>query len=279
MRSETILLGFALLLLASCNGRNPETTEARSPSVESEEKAKPGEVLLTRESQEAGGIAVQTISPARLNETIAATGQITVNEDQTFTVGALLDGRVVSVAARVGDRVAKGQVLARIHSHEVHDARAAYKVAELELMRTRSALIYAERIRDRASRLLEIRAGSRQELDTAEAELRNAKTMVSNAEVNVAKERTHIVEFLDIPVEDDDSKPDKADDFVPVRAPANGLVIDRKVTPGTVVATGSDLFRITTTNSVWMIANVNETDLSQVKPGMPVRVLVRAFPE
>src|SRR5207237_7315066 len=101
-----------------------------------------------------------------VNEISSATGQFTVDEDQTWIVGALLDGRVVSVSARVGDRVRAGQVLARIHSHEVHDARASYKSADLELARARMAESYAQRIRDRAKRLFDLRAGSQQELDS-----------------------------------------------------------------------------------------------------------------
>jgi cobalt-zinc-cadmium efflux system membrane fusion protein len=175
--------------------------------------------------------------------------------------------------------VKAGDVLARIHSHEVHDARATFKSADLELARAKMAEGYAQRLRDRAKRLFDLKAGSQQELDSAEAELRNAHAAVRDAEVKVSKERTHIVEFLDIPLEDDDHDKANPDDFVPVKAPASGMIIERKATPGTVVSTGNEVFRITSTQSVWMIANVNEADLGQIRVGMPVRILVRAFPD
>ncbi len=271
----------AAAVLAGCGSRDGggEAVKAAAPKA-AEEKKHAGQITLTEEQQRNGAIQVAVVRPEMVSQTISATGQFTVNEDQTWIVGALLDGRIVSVEAKVGDRVKAGEVLARIHSHEVHDARAAYKSAELELARAKMAEGYAQRLRDRAKRLFDIKAGSQQELDAAEAELRNAQTAVRDAAVKVGKERTHIVEFLDIPLEDDDHPgANDPNDFVPVKAPAAGMVIDRKATAGTVVSTGNEVFRITTTGSLWLIANVNEADLGQLRVGMPVRILVRAFPD
>lgn len=266
----------ALAGLCGCGA--PPVAETKAAEKSAEAKKKPGEVVLSPESQKTGGIEVETIQPTSVSQSISATGQLTVNEDQTFMVGALLDGRVVSVAAKVGDRVQSGQVMARIHSHDVHEARAAYKSADLELARARMAESYAQRLRDRAKRLFDLRAGSQQELDSAEAELRNAQTAVRDAQVKVEREKSHIIEFLDVPLEDDDHTGKDPADYVPVKAPASGVVIDRKATPGTVVSMGDEMFRLTTTETLWMIANVNEADLGQLRVGLPVRILVRAYP-
>ncbi|MDZ4801651.1 MAG: efflux RND transporter periplasmic adaptor subunit [Bryobacteraceae bacterium] len=264
-------------VLAGCGSREPAKAEAKEGSKAADKK-KAGEITLTEESQKTAGIQTVAVKPERLSETLQATGQFTVNEDQTWSVGALLDGRIVSVAARVGDRVKAGAVLARIHSHEVHDARAAYKSADLELARAKMAEGYALRLRDRARRLFDLKAGSQQELDAAEAGLRNAQSAVRDADVKVEKERTHIVEFLEIPIQEEVHSGADEDDYVPVKAPAAGMVIERKATPGTVVSSGNEIFRITSTESLWMMANVNEADLGQLRIGQAVRILVRAFP-
>ena len=276
----------AVLSVCSCSGPGAADPGAVARAGEksagagtTEPKKKAGEIVISPESQRTGGIEVQVIQPAAIGESISATGQLTVNEDQTWTVGALLDGRVVSVAVNVGDRVNSGQVLAHIHSHDVHEARAAFKSADLELARARMAASYAQRVRDRAKRLLDLRAGSQQEMEAAEAELRNAQTAVRDAQVKVDKEKAHITEFLDVPLEDDDSRRGDPNDYVPVKAPASGVVIDRKATAGTVVSTGHEMFRITTTSSLWMTANVNEADLGKLRVGMPVRIFVRAYPD
>ena len=264
-------------LLTGCGSREASTAEAKHGPAPEAAKKKAGEIRLSTEAQRNAGIEIQKVEPRSVSETISATGQLTVNEDQTWSVGALMDGRVVSVSAKVGDHVKGGQVLARIHSHDVHDARAAYRTAEAELARAESAEVLARRIRDRARRLLELKSASLQEAESAQADLRNAETAVRNAKIALGKERTHIVEFLDVPIDDNDSRDEN--DFVPVKAPAAGIVLDRYATPGTVVATGDPVFRITSTSSLWMTANVNESDLGQLRPGQAVRILVRAFPE
>lgn len=272
------LLCLLAAVLAGCGSREPANPEAKAEEGKPAEKKKSGEITLSTESQQTAGIQTVALKLESLSETLQATGQFTVNEDQTWTVGALLDGRIVSVAARVGDRVKAGDVLARIHSHDVHDARAAYKSADLELARAKMSEGYAQRLRDRAKRLFDLKAGSQQELDTAEAGLKNAQSAVRDAQVKVEKEKTHIVEFLDIPLHDGVHSGADEDDYVPVKAPAAGMVIDRKATPGTVVSAGNEVFRITSTESLWMMANVNEADLGQLRIGQPVRILVRAFP-
>ena len=58
------------------------------------------------------------------------------------------------------------------------------------------------RQRDRAERLFKLTAISREQLENANQELRNAETATRQAKIAAAKARTHLTEFLDI-------KPDK----------------------------------------------------------------------
>lgn len=275
---RTILLVSILVFVIAC-GRKAANTEAREAPTPAIEPGRAGTLLLEPEAQRNAGLEIQPVLAEQVNETISATGQLTVNEDQTWSVGSLMDGRVVSIAAKVGDRVAAGQVLARIHSHDVHDARAAFRTAQTELTRSESAESLAQRVRDRVLRLLELKAASQQELESAEGDLRNARSAVQNAQIALARERAHLVEFLEVPVNDNDSKRGDPDDFVPIKAPAAGIILERSVTPGSVVAAGDQAFRITSTSTLWMIANVNEADLARLRPGQPVRLQVRAFPD
>ncbi len=119
-------------------------------------------------------------------------GRLTFSEDQTWHVGAIASGRIEKMSARVGDMVMTNQILGRLHSHEVHEARAGYQQAQSELERARSAQGYAKQRRDRTQRLLELRAGSRQDLETAEADLQNAQAAIEKAQSEVEKERAHL---------------------------------------------------------------------------------------
>lgn len=274
----TIALAPAFLLLGSCSGeRHAEAAKSNPPATQDK---KAGEVRMDSLAQRNAGIAVTELRPQAVSESIAATGELTYNEEQTWTVGALLDGRITNVLVKAGDAVRQGQVLAQLHSHEVHDARAAFKKASADLGRYEAAASQARRMRDRAKRLLALKAASQQEVEVAESDVRSAETAVQNARTELEKERVHITEFLDVPLEDDaHNQPGHEDDFVPIKSPARGVVVEKKATAGTVVSSGDEVFRISNLSSLWMMASVNEADLQYLQVGQPVRVLVRAYPD
>ena len=285
MRS-LLLVGFCCLLVSGC--RAPEGSPVKEQTAAAAAKVDPKsaerQLTLTSEAQRAMSIVSEEARSRATAEVIVATGQLTVNEDQTWHVGALSDGKVDEVLANVGDAVRQGQVLARMHSHDVHEVRAAYQAAEAELDRARTAEAYARRVRDRALRLLALKAASQQEVEGAETDLHAAETTVTKAQSELEKQRIHLTEFLGLPVEEKDHGGDKPvhhhdEDDIPVAAPAAGIVFQRKITLGTVVVPGNEIFTITDPSSLWMIAAVNEADLSRVHIGQVVRILVKAYPD
>lgn len=268
----------ALVLLAglaiACNRQEP--TQAAAIDAPAETKRGAGEVILDAARQKNAGIETASVQPSSVSETVSATGALTVNEERTWRVGSHIEGRVVDVLANPGDRIKKGFVLAHLHSHQVHDSRSDYRRASDELARAKSAEELARRLRDRAARLFELKAGSRQEVDAAEANLREAASAVRNADTEVNRVRTHIMEYLGVPLTEG---PAAHSSDIPIRSPDSGLLIERNVSAGSVVSVGQDMFRITDPNSLWMIASVAEADLQHLRVGRAVRVLVRAHPD
>src|SRR5204863_3846122 len=114
-------------------------------------------------------LTVASAEEAPVGTPVASTGQLQVNEDATWVVGAMSDGKILSVPVGVGDFIRKGQPLAILHSHEVHDARASLRQATSELARQRVLQEQARAVRDRARRLFDLRAMSREQLESAEA--------------------------------------------------------------------------------------------------------------
>lgn len=267
-----------LLLTAGCKTGVPPSSKA---SAKEAEKARtgPGIVLLTEHSQRLAGVVTEALVAEKVADVIHAPGVLTLNEDQTFGVGALVNGRLVSVSAGPGDLVSAGQVLARMHSHEVHDSRASFRKAEEDLDRARTAESYAVRARDRAVRLFDLKASSRNEVDRAEMEVRNAQAAVKNAQVEMERERTHLTEFLEVPARESRSGHAHEGDDIPLRAPAAGTVVARHYPAGAVVSTGQEVFRISNLSSLWLIANVNEAELGGLRSGLPASVSVRAYPD
>ncbi len=274
------ILAGAALLLASCGGDPVETAK---PAAEVPVAVKAANsVTFSQELQAGSGVAVTVVSEQALPEVVRATARLTNDENHTWRVGAVAEGRIERVQANPGDVVKKGQLLAQMHSHDIHESRALYKRAKADLARAEGTLKYQEGVRDRAKRLLDLRAGSVAQLEQAETTFKSAQTDVRNAGFEVARTEAHLTEVLGIPAEETDIPrgPDGDDnDYIPVRAPADGVVLSRNVTLGTVVTPSNDLFVLSDLSTVWAIAEVNEEYLGKLRVGMLVNVFVQAYPE
>ena len=272
---KILLVIAAALTLFGCGQKS-----ASAPSEASQkpkEKESFGTITLDQSAQQKGHIVVASVTAKVVAEIVTAPGHLTVSEDQTWRIGAVVSGKVNALTAKLGDFVKAGQVIGRIHSHDVHEARAAYQQAWTELERVRAAEAYSRRRRDRAARLLELKAGSRQDLETAESELRDAQAAIDKAQSEIGKERSHLTEILHIPVSDRPGSETEED--VPIFAPASGVVQQRKATIGSVVNAGDELLSLSDTRTLWMIAAANEGDLSKLRPGQAVRIEVRSYPD
>jgi len=201
---------------------------------------------------------------------IEVTGQVAINEERSVRVGSLFTGRILEVPVRTGDRVRKGQPLAKMHTHEVHEAQAEYAKALAELNQRKKQAEYAKTLLDRAERLYQAKALSLNELERAKLEFNTAREEVARAEAERERAIGHR-EHLGLPDNLDYDQP------VIVRAPAPGIVIKREITPGASVNPGDNLFFISDLSSVWVIAQAPEKNLPALKIGAQVQIKVAAY--
>lgn len=276
------LLAALLLLAAGCGARKSETVQAEAQSRPSAPAAPETHVTLTEAAQKQSGVVTVPVTVGNVAEALPVSGRITLNENQTWRVGAITEGRILKVSANPGDVVTAGHVLALMHSHEVHEGRALYQRAISEAARARTNENLARRVRDRAKRLYDLKAASLEQLEHAENELRNTQSSVAQAQIEVERTRTHLIDFLGVQLDEPDhhepGSHDGDDDLIPIKAPAAGIIIRRSVTPGTVVQPGTETFTISNLGMLWMMAAVPEEHLSSLKINMPVKVTVQAHP-
>ncbi len=283
----TIPRAFPLLLLAlltACSKEAPPPkVEAAKPEPPSAPATPANQVILDQKMQQEARIATASVIERAAPQLVDANGRLTVNEVRTWHVGAVTDGRVVKALLMPGDPVRKDQVIAGLHSHEIHEARAEYRRSSQELTRLKTVLSYSQKQRDRMKRLFDLKAASLEQVEHAETEFKNAQTAVINAETEVERTRVHLVEFLQVSPdghqEHTEGDTDHDGDLIPVKSPADGIVLERKVTAGSVVKGGDDLFIVTDPGSLWMIAAVSEDNVGKLRIGMPVKVRVQAYPD
>ncbi|MBI2689628.1 MAG: efflux RND transporter periplasmic adaptor subunit [Acidobacteria bacterium] len=271
-------LAAVTVLLAAC-GAKPEPVKAEKKAAES--KAAPGEVRLSAELQKTSGLQIVDVERRNVPLTFRVNGRLVADEERTHKAGAITDGRVVKLFFNVGDRVQKGQVLARLHSHDIHESRASYQKAKVEMTRLETQLSYAQRSRDRIHRLHDLKAASQEQSDNADNEFRHALANVQAGRLEVIRARQHLEEFLEVSAEEPpghkEGELEHDDDMIPVKAPAGGVIISRSVTAGSVTKPGDDLFVISDLSSIWMIGAVPEENMGRIRAGMSAQVFVRAF--
>lgn len=279
--AASFLVLVTLALILSCG--KAETPKVEAAASEAAPNSGPASMPVSAAGRAAAGIATTVASYQSVEGDEEAPGQLTWNEDRTWFVGTVAGGRVAEVNVRVGDPVGAGMVLARYHSHEVHDTRASLRQSQTELTRAKSQLDLSRRNLERMKRLLELKAVPQVHVDDAAADVRNSQAAVEKAQADIDRERQHLTDVLDLPETSQHAEHPPGehgeDELIPVKAPANGVVVERKINPGSAVTAGEQVFRIADPDSLWALAAFPERLLPQLRAGQSVEVRAQAFPE
>jgi multidrug efflux pump subunit AcrA (membrane-fusion protein) len=223
--------------------------------------------VISPAEQLAQKIEVQAVQMHDLPAVLSLPGHIALPDNATWRVGVLTDGRVEKVYANLGDYVHKGQILARMHSHDVHDARAAYQTALADRARFDSAQALAQTEYDRTQRLYALKAASLEQTQIAHQELVNAQTEAKNASIAVTRERTHLEDTLGVPADVPEDSHNENDELIPIAAPASGYVLEKSVTPGVTIQPSTDAFVIGDLSRLWLLASVRADQLPRLHVG------------
>lgn len=261
-----------LVLLAGCS-KEQKSVQAAQPA---RPEATPGEIVIPA-SQQAGIIESKPAQLTEMPEMIRVPGKITLPDNGNWRVGSMADGRIEEINVSQGDYVHKGQVLARMHSHAVHDVKAEYLTAISDRSRLQSAEGVARQNYERTQRLYNLKAASLEQVELAHQQWVDAQTAFHNAEIAVHREREHLEETLGIPAASVESASEEAE-LIPVRAPASGYILQKNVTPGTVVQTSTDLFLIGQISRLWLTASVRDEFLGRLKVGQKAGISVNGAP-
>jgi cobalt-zinc-cadmium efflux system membrane fusion protein len=233
--------------------------------------------IIQPASQETAGFAITKVHARPLPLTTTAVGSLTVNEEKTDHIGVAFAGVITQVLVNVGDQVKDGQVLARLHSHDLHEAVSAYLSGLAEAERTRRQIDYTRSNRERYDSLYQIKFASRQEAEQAAMNYRNAVADRDKAQAMLQAARTHLADMLEV-ADDKISESDLHAETIPIKTPRSGIVMALYVTPGMALNPGAQAFTVSGPATLWMMAAVSEENIDGLRIGMPVTIRVRAYP-
>jgi cobalt-zinc-cadmium efflux system membrane fusion protein len=200
--------------------------------------------------------------------TVEVPGQLVPNEDRTARLASPAQARILAVHASPGDRVSAGARLVTLQSTEASMAQADLAKAQAELSSRRAAAQYARSARDRAERLLALKAIPRQDYERAVADDELARAALTQAAAELQRARSNAAQ-LGI---------DARSGTMMLRSPIAGVVTTREATPGAVVGAGSQLMTVTDPFSLWLNVALPEAFASAVSTGSVMRFEVQAYP-
>lgn len=246
-----------VLLLASCGQHEePTTSNAATP--------RPAPVLSA-----AGQARIETavVATSQGNPVVTLAGKVAYGEDRYSRISSPLQGRVLEVRAKLGDRVKAGDVLLIIDSPDITSAYS-------DFIKEASDMDFATRAYELAKDLYENKAIPLKDYKQAENDLVKAKAEFRRAKERLLSLRVPAGE-LDKPLAEQ-----KITARFEMKSPLTGTVVERTVTPGSIV--GGDqsqvLFTVADLDNLQVVADVYERDLDLVHVGQVASVTVEAYP-
>src|SRR5439155_3234625 len=208
------------------------------------------------------------VKRADMSETMSVVGNLI----GAATVEAVpkVSGRLDAVTVRLGDRVQKGQRLAKVEDREileqVRQAQASFDVSAATIRQREADLRLAQTNLDRSKNLFDRQLITKQTYDDTDA-----RYQAASAQLDLAK-----AQFQQAQARLDELKINLANTVI--ASPVSGFVGKRVIDPGAWVTPNSSFISVVDIGVVRLVANIVEKDLRRINPGMKADVAVDAYP-
>lgn len=226
-----------------------------------EEQAQEETFHLDPETEAAIGIQTAAAQRGSLVTSIRLTGKIVLNEDRLAHITPYVPGIVQDVAKTTGDAVQSGEVLAVLHSRELLEAKAEYLASverneSAKIVYQREAKLWDQKIASEQDYLEGKRAFAQAEIDKL---LSVQRLLALGVEQEMISSLSPVSDSLLMRYE--------------LRAPIEGVIIERHLTPGEYVKDESPVFTVADLGTVWVELDVFAKDFSLVRQGQSCQIV------
>lgn len=222
------------------------------------------------------GTGMPAVAAPRPAGGLVASGYVVAR--RTATVSAELTGRVQDVLVDEGMVVTKGQELARLDSTlasiDLDLAKARVASAQAHIEGLGADLKDAERVLQRTSSLSKAANASEAELTRAQARAETLRAQIKGARADVEIARISV-----------DRQTETVDRHI-IRAPFDGVVIDKNAQPGEIISpmssggfTRTGVCTLVDMASLEIEVDVNEANIGRVRAGQKVEAVLDAYPD
>lgn len=203
-------------------------------------------VKLSLDKVQKLGVKTEAVALRDLKRTIRAVATVQANERLLHTVSPKFDGWIQRLYVNTtGQAVRKGEALMDVYSPDLIAAQQEYLIAR-------------KGVQTLAGGSAEVQASMQRLVDSALQRLRNWD--ISDADLQRLTQDGKTTRYLTL------------------RSPANGVVLEKSAIQGKRFMAGEVLYQIADLSQVWLLADVFEQDLGQVRIGQSANITVDAYP-
>ena len=254
-------LAFLILTSRKQVDANPFDDDGPRPAVASAAVPKEANKVVMDEAQiKASDIHVVSAGPLAISTKLQFPGEIQINDDRTVHVVPRVSGVAEAVLVSTGQFVKKGQTLAVFSSQMISEQRSALQTAQKRLS-------LANTIYQREKTLWEQKITAEQDYLQALQGLREAEIAVDNAQQKLSA--------LGV-ILNNNANSSSLNRFE-LRAPYDGLVVERNLSIGEAVKEDTPIFTISDLSTVWAEVHIPAKDLPYVRMGDKVTLRATAF--
>jgi RND family efflux transporter MFP subunit len=251
MLRKTIIFLAIASALSACGKHDKDPARPDAANTQADAKQKDGKAVQLLVSPE----DVLTVQSSALANGPVITGSI--QPERKADLRAEVSAVVLQVLKENGDPVKRGDVLVKLDETSIHDSLLS---AQEALRAATQALEQSQRALARLKTLRESGMTSAQALDDAEVRRNSAQSELSAARARVVAAQQQVTRTV-------------------VRAPFDGIVSDRKVSPGDTAAIGKELLKVIDPTSMRFEGRVSADKIAAVKVGQPVMFRVNGYGE
>jgi len=199
-------------------------------------------------------LLVDTVQEATALTQLTLTGSIAPDETKMVKIFPMVSGVAEDVKVQLGDVVQKGQTLAILRSAEMAGFTKDYISAQADVSNTKRILSSTED-------LYKGGLASQKDLEQAQSDYQKAEAENKRAGAVVSINKSN-------------------DNGYEVRSPLSGFVVEKNLTSNTQVRAdnGQNLFTVADLSTVYVLANVYESDISRIQTGDPVKITTLSYP-
>jgi len=230
-------------------------------------------------------LLVQQVEQHAFRLELAAEGKIAVDEDHSTPIFSPYSGRVAKILAKPGDVVKAGQLLFTLEATDMVQAQNDFITAVAGVETARSQLNLAEITEKRQHELYDGKAVPLKDWQQAQNDLIGSQSNMRSAEIalEAVRNRLRILQKSEDEIANF-QKTGKINSETPIYTPIAGTVVQRKVGPGQFITSGASdpsgdpVYVVGDLGTVWLIANIKETDSPRVRLGQALEFRVSAHP-